>query len=174
MMRNAMPFLALTLLALQSRTAEAFEYLGLKSGMTATEVQSAAPLGFELRLFPSEGNLAGAGALMRGDDVFATVDFCKGRLVSVDRSIDADMDWYREVKSGAAKYGQPTIKFIANPWTGPGGGTIDSIQFVWRLPATRYTISYTPEGRDGSGNLRHKRGANVGFLETANNSCFKG
>lgn len=155
-------------LALLAGQVEAFEFLGLRSGMSAAEVQAAAPPGYKLGFFTE-----GSGALVRGEDFYATLAFCNGRLVNVIRQLDADTDWLPSVRAALSERGNPTVTAASQPWLGPGGGSVNSVTLSWYDGQAKYELSLTPEGRDGRGNLRHLRGASEAYQQVAGNSCLR-
>jgi hypothetical protein len=159
---------ALSLVPLCARAAPAFEMLGLRSGMTVQEVQSAAPAGFHLGMFD-----ANSGGITDGKEIYATVAFCGGRLVDVTRGFDADVDWPPAVQRALRERGQPTTSIRETPWPGPGGGTVSSVVMSWTNAKYRYELDLWPEGRDGRGNLRHTRGASVSMYLLEGNACDK-
>jgi hypothetical protein len=85
----------------------------------------------------------------------------------MNQGIDVDTDNIPEVEKAIAAYGQQaTVTIRRNPWTGPGGGYISSVELAWisdKTNAERFTISLMPEGRTGSGSLRYNRNAGIGF-----------
>ena len=168
-MQTAVIGMAIALLGSASARAAGFEFLGLRSSMSPEEVQAAAPKGFELRMFPSTSS----GALVRGYDFYAQLAFCNGRLVAVSRSLDADTSWAPAVEAAIRSRGQPRVFVESQPWTGPGGGNVSSVVLQWLDGQTRYSLSISPEGRDGKGDLRHNRAASEGYYQISGNSCWK-
>lgn len=169
LMRTAANAMATALLGSASAHAGGFEFVGLRSGMTPEQVQAAAPMGFELRMFPGTSS----GALVRGYDFYAQLAFCNGRLVAVSRSLDADTAWVPAVAAAIQSRGQPRVFVESLPWPGPGGGNVGSVVLQWLDGQTRYRLSISPEGRDGKGDLRHNRAASEGYYQIAGNSCWK-
>lgn len=145
-----------------ARAAE-FELAGLRSGMTEEQVRSVAPSGFELRTSAN-----GVAVIVKGYDIYATLAFCKGKVMSVSRPIDADVDFVPAVNIALRDRGQPQVMTSSQAWSGPGGGSVESLTLRWVRAGVRYDISITPEGRDGRGDLRHNRGASISFVDLTN------
>lgn len=159
----------LMLSAILTTPTMAFELAGLRSGMSRSDVEAAAPRGFTFKALDTNGE---SGALINGTEVFATLAFCRGRLIAVTRMIDPDTDWLPAVQAGTRDRGPPQVSTKTQEWSGPGGGTVSSLVLRWRGGGADYDLSLTPEGRDGRGNLRHNRAASMSFFETATNPCW--
>ena len=137
-----------------------FDVLGFKTGMTPTEVQVAAPQGYTLIPFfgADPQSYSFNATIVRGTDVFATVAFCHGRLASVIREIDPDIEWPTRLQARLTSSGQPRVSVRAQPWNGPGGGDIVTVVLRWVSGGEAYELSMNPEGRTGS-TLRYARSA---------------
>jgi hypothetical protein len=147
--------------------AQTFEAFRLRSGMTPDQVQKAVP-GYKVRW----GQMPGSAFLVNGDDIYASLAFCNSQLVSVIRSIDADTDFLTYLQERLTEYGQPRVAVKKDAWTGAGGGDITSVTFNWIKDGVGNTLSLAPEGRNGSGDLRHTRYASLHvFLE--NSPCAR-
>jgi hypothetical protein len=141
--------------------AQTFAAFNLKSGMTVEEVKRAMP-GYEIRWYGDRGSIFLEGA---GDrELYASLLFCNNVLSGIDRAIDPDTDFIRYFADRLRDFGQPQVTIRSNAWTGPGGGEIQALEFVWIRSGVKYTLSLTPEGRTGSGELRHSRNASVSFF----------
>lgn len=165
--------LALVLSAAGPVPGAAFEFGGLRSGMTPAQVIAAAPPGYELRMLPGSAAPFSSGALVKGSDFFAQISFCNGRLEHLIRNLDADVDWLPAVRAAVTARGQPRVLVESQPWSGPGGGDVHSLVLRWTDGETRYQLSISPEGRDGKGALRHSRGASESYYQIAGNPCAK-
>src|ERR1700745_187921 len=102
---------ALVLLLLPA-PAWAFDWFGLRSGMTQDQVRAAAPAGSSLRL---NGDF---GFIEKGGEAVATVTFCRGRLIALSRTIDAQSDWFALADRMIKQYGAPK----GTPPPHPGAG----------------------------------------------------
>jgi hypothetical protein len=162
-------------------SAQEFEAFHLKSGMTAEQVQKALPSTYELRWDKQQrvpgfatGVVAKPLSDLSGDDsdIYAMASFCNGRLVTVSRNIDADTEFAPYLEKWLRDFGQPKVGVRTEPWTGPGGGEVVTVEFDWVHDGVKYMLMLTPEGRSGTGELRVSRGASVIFtLEKY--SCLK-
>ncbi len=169
-MRRTVMMVAVAILAAGAGAkVRAATLAGLRTGMTAAQVEAAAPMGFSLKFFGREA--AGSAALVKDADIFATMAFCRGRLISISRSIDADNEWVDRVRAAVASRCQPTIVTRTDPWSGPGGGTVEAVIMRWSDSRSRYEVSLAPEGRDGRGTLRHNRGASESVFADVDNPC---
>lgn len=163
-------------------SAQEFEAFRLKSGMTVERVQKAvAPLSYELRLDKQQGSPGWATGVIAkplsdvtGDDsdIYAGVSFCNGTLVSVSRNIDPDTEFPTYVEKWLRDLGQPRVSLRREPWTGPGGGEIVTLEFDWSHDGVKSMLMLHPEGRTGSGQLRYTRAAAV-FFTLEKYSCLK-
>jgi hypothetical protein len=138
-----------------------FEVLGFKTGMTSAEVQVAAPQGYTLIPFfgADPQSYSFNATIVRGSDVFATVAFCHGRLASVIREIDPDIEWAARLQARLASSGQPRVLVRTQPWNGAGGGDVVTVALRWVSGGEAYELSINPEGRTGAGALRYARSA---------------
>jgi hypothetical protein len=153
--------------------AGGFEFAGFRSGMSPAQVQAAAPLGYELRMLPDSSGAFTSGALVKGDDFYAQVGFCNGRIVHVIRNFAADTDWLPTVRAAIQSRGQPQVMVLSQPWSGPGGGYVGSLILRWSDGQSRYELSVSPEGRDGKGALRYNRSASESHFQVTGNPCAK-
>lgn len=147
-----------------SLAGQSFEAFRFRSGMTPKQAQSVAP-GYELRWSDA---VKGAAFLVKNTeteepDIYASLSFCQNRLVAVVRQIDPDTDFIRYLDERLRDLGQPKVAVKTQPWTGTGGGDIQRVEFTWISKSVRQMVSFSPEGRTGSGELRHFRSASVSF-----------
>lgn len=161
--------LALCIVAMSfaSASGQSFEAFRLRSGMSPKEVQKTVP-GYDLR-WTDARNVAN---LVSGEDVYANLGFCGDKLVSVIRNIDADTDFLTYLQDGLRDYGQPNVKVRKDTWTGPGGGDVTWVDFSWVKGGIGRTLSLAPEGRTGSGELRHTRAASL-HVFVDRSPCFR-
>jgi hypothetical protein len=146
-------------------SGQSFEAFRLKSGMTPEQVAKAYPT-YEFRWAERSGPGSGSAMLVRAEeyDFAANLLFCNNSLVGLTRSIDPDTDFVRYVEERINQFGQPQVSVRRDPWTGPGGGEIETIDFTWIHNNVKDTIVFHPEGRTGNGELRHVREASVAFF----------
>lgn len=104
-------------------------------------------------------------------ETYASLGFCQNRLTAVIREIDPDTDFLRYLSDWLRDFGQPKVSIRTQPWTGPGGGDISSVDFKWLSKGVKYTLSLIPEERTGSGELRHFRGASA-IVQLAETACM--
>jgi hypothetical protein len=156
---------AIILLCAALSSGQSFEAFRLKSGMTPEQVAKAYPT-YEFRWAERSGPGSGSAMLVRAEeyDFAANLVFCNNSLVGLSRNIDPDTDFVRYVEERLKEFGQPQVSVKRDPWTGPGGGEIETIEFTWVHNNVKDTISFHPEGRTGSGELRHLRQASVAFF----------
>lgn len=166
MLRKGLTTFALAAAGLFTAEAHAFEAFGLRSGMTAREVEAAAPMGFGLRMLTDS-----SGVVAKDHDLFVFVAFCQGRLVAVSRDIDPEVDYVETVEAALRQRGQPQVLTESQPWPGPGGGFVRTVTLRWLADGERYDITLSPEGRDGQGKLRHTRDATARFFRIKGNPC---
>ena len=148
-------------------SAQSFEAFRLKSGMTPEQVAKEYPT-YEFRWAERSGRGSGSAMLVRAEDFAANLEFCNNSLVGLTRNIDPDTDFVRYVEERLKEFGQPQVSVRRDPWSGPGGGEIETIQFSWVHNSVKEIISFHPEGRTGSGELRHARAASVAFVLLTN------
>jgi hypothetical protein len=150
--------------------ATAFDIDGFRSGMTREQLSAEAKNGgLEANQGPYGSWYIGKAAENRIDGTFS---FCGKALVSYHRSVDFDVDYTPSLRTFIEKHGQPRrVRTTQNPWTGPGGGSIARVDMAWYAGNDRITLSFSPEGRDGKGQLRHNRGASISY--DAKNPCLK-
>lgn len=147
-----------------------FEAFGFRSGMSPAEVEAAAPLGFHVHWFNSTGIVAADNS---PTNIYVTLTVCAGRLVAVIRPVDADSEWLPRMKELLQQRGQPQVRVSTDAWTGPGGGDISTVELVWRSPGEKVILNLTPEGRDGTGQLRFTRSASIAYDDVGPlNTCF--
>lgn len=154
--------LCFIIISARSAGAQQFRAFGLNSGMTPEQVKAAVP-GYELRWM--NGSPAAAFLVRNPEsgnpETYASLGFCQNRLTAVIREIDPDIDFVRYLSDWLRDFGQPKVSIRAQPWTGPRGGDISSVDFTWVSKGVKYMLSLTPEERTGSGELRHYRGASA-------------
>ena len=145
---------AALMFALTALPAQAFESFGLRNGMTPDQVRAASPAGYALRL---NGDF---GFIEKGPDLYATVTFCKGRLVSLSRTVDVQTEWFSLADKMIKQYGNPRVTAAANPWAGaqtsvqpgaqpvpPAGapeGVANGVEMSWRSGRTKYALTAFP------------------------------
>jgi hypothetical protein len=144
---------------------QSFEAFRLKSGMTPEQVAKEYPT-YEFRWAERSGPGSGSAMLVRAEeyDFAANLVFCNNSLVGLTRNIDPDADFIRYVEERIKQFGQPQVSIRRDPWTGPGGGEIETLAFTWTHNDVRETVSFNPEGRTGSGELRHLRQASIAYF----------
>lgn len=145
-------------------SAMAFEVDGFRSGMSVDDLKRVAATRYLELWSVGEGSwLMGRSAK---HEIVGSFGFCGPRgLNSYTRSLDPDQEYASQVERAIASLGQPKVSITRNLWTGPGGGEIVSVTMQWLQGGTRTTISSTPEGRDGKGNLRHNRAASLSITD---------
>jgi hypothetical protein len=136
---------ALALLLLPAR-AWAFDWFGLRSGMTLDQVRAAAPAGSSLRLNGDFGFIEKAG------DAVATVTFCKGRLIALSRTIDAQSDWFDLADKMIKQYGPPRVTSTFDPWAGPANVS-KGLELSWRSGWNKYALTTYPPAKPGPGKV---------------------
>lgn len=165
------PVRTLVVAATLAQAAHAFTVDGFSSGMSREQVAAVA----ESRALEVWEMQRGSVAIGRRSDlrVDGTFAFCDGALFVFSHSVDFDADYFQLMRDFLAKYGQPReISTAEHPWTGQGRGKIRSIDTVWVTSSDRVSISLTPEGRDGKGQLRYNRSVNVSYVSKT--SCSMG
>lgn len=163
--------LVVLLLAVISYGAGAFDVDGYRTGMTREQLLRAAQSrGRDLWETPIHGNLAiGSRAELQIDGTFF---LCEDSLVVYMKSVDFDVDYVPTLEMFLAKYGKPkTISTSQSPWTGPGGGNVRRVEMSWTMGNDDITLSFSPEGRDGKGALRHNRASSIRYK--SDSSCTK-
>ena len=135
---------ALVLLLLPAQ-AWAFDWFGLRSGMTLDQVRAAAPAGSTLRL---NGDF---GFLEKGGEAVATVTFCKGRLIALSRTIDAQSDWFALADRMIKQYGAPKVTPTSDPWAGPKANVSKGLELSWRSGRNKYALTAYPPAQPAQG-----------------------
>ena len=121
--------------------AWAFDWFGLKSGMTVDQVRAAAPAGSTLRV---NGDF---GYVEKGGQAIATVAFCKGRLIALSRTIDAQSDWFALADRMIKRYGRPTVTPASDPWAGPAASVRKGLELSWRSGRNKYALTAYPSAQ---------------------------
>jgi hypothetical protein len=147
--------------------AQSFEAFRLKSGMTPDQISRTWPT-YEFRWLEQRHPGTGSAVLIKDEDIFASLSLCNNSLVGLARNVDADTDFVRYLDDYLKEFGQPRVSTRRDAWTGPGRGDVETVEFTWIRKDVRYEISFNPEGRTGSGELRHLRNASIGFFLLAN------
>lgn len=129
---------ALVVLLLPAQ-AWAFDWFGLRSGMTLDQVRAAAPAGSTLRLNGAFGFIEKDGAAV------ATVTFCKGRLVGLSRTIDAQSDWFSLADRMIKQYGAPKVTPASDPWAEPQANVSKGLELSWRSGPNKYALTSYPQ-----------------------------
>src|SRR5207248_94737 len=144
---------------------QSFEAFHLKSGMTPEQVARAYPT-YEFRWAERTSPGSGSAMLVKPEeyDFFANLVFCNNSLVGLTRNIDPDTDFVRYLEERLNQFGQPKVSVRRDPWTGSGGGEVETVELTWIHNDVRDIVSFIPEGRTGSGELRHFRQASVAFF----------
>jgi hypothetical protein len=157
-------------LLLVTGSSYAFNADGFYSGMTHKQFTAEARnRGLETKEGPNGNWLIGKFSDYRIDGTFF---FCGDALMLYNRSVDFDVDYIPTLNSFIEKFGQPrSTRTTINPWYGPGGGDVQSVEMLWFSSNDRITLSFSPEGRDGKGQLRHYRGASISYM--LKNRCLK-
>lgn len=149
----------------------AFDIDGFRSGMTRQELSIAAKnRGLEAKKGPFDNWIVGNFAESKGriDGIFA---FCGEVLVWYSRSIDFDVDYIPVLQSLIEKNGQPQrVRTSLTQMVG-AEGNMQGVEMRWYVGNDRITLSFSPEGRDGKGQLRHSRDSSISY--TAKNPCWK-
>jgi hypothetical protein len=84
--------------------------------------------------------------------------------MSYTHHIDFDADYWPLLKSMLDEHGQPEkVEATRQTWSGPGGGFIVSTKLSWHVADDTIELLFSPEGRDGKGNLRYVRLASVSY-----------
>jgi hypothetical protein len=108
----------------------------------------------------------------KGTQIDATYFFYHSQLQSYLHNLDFDTEYWFLLHSLLDEYGQPQkVEAKQQIWSGPGGGYLTSTSLSWRVGADKITLSFNPEGRDGSGNPRFARSAHVTY-EIADARCL--
>lgn len=123
----------------------AFESLNLRSGMTPDQVRAAAPTGYALML---SGDF---GFIEKGNDTYATVTFCRGRLISVSRTIEAQTEWFSLADKMIRQYGNPKVTAAANPWADAQEPGSNGLEMTWRSGQNKYALTAFPVQRPKGG-----------------------
>ena len=137
--------LAAPVLLLLPVPAWAFEWFGLRSGMTLDQVRAVAPAGATLR---QSGDF---GFIEKGGEAIATVTFCKGRLIALSRTVDAQSDWFDLADRMIKQYGAPKVTATSDPWAGPKANVSKGLELSWRSGRTKYALTAYPPAQPGPG-----------------------
>ena len=102
-----------------------------------------------------------------------TFTFCKGEgLVLYSRTIDFDADYMPAFHSFLEKNGQPKrTSNLQIPMYGNGSLVVPTVEIAWYKGNDRITLSFSPELRDGKGQLRLSRNAYINYATKS--SCSK-
>jgi len=132
----------------------AFDYSGLRSGMSVAEVNDAAARAALQPLFPAE-NIAGLYTLGPPNQSTVNMTFCQDRLFALTSSIQGGIDAYAQLaEEMVQRYGQPTVQPISQyteqgllssvrlTWPAEGGETV-SIDISQYLGRTNVSRSYS-------------------------------
>jgi len=158
--------------------AQAFDVDGFKSGMTLAQVASELKH-YQLKVIKEELNWGAyvAVPLNEKGDVdltrpgFPVFNFCKGRLFLYSRPIDFDADYIAVLEERLRTFGSPQkVLTERQPWEGPGGGYVATARMRWYEGEQRIDLTFSPEGRTGTGALRHFRNAAIEYAQK--NSCW--
>lgn len=139
--------------------AWAFDWFGLKSGMTADQVRAAAPAGSTLRLNGDFGFIETNGAAV------ATVTFCRGKLIALSRTIDAQSDWYALADRMIRQYGRPTVTSASDPWAGAKASVSNGLELSWRSGRNKYALTSYPAAQPGPGKGPGKASASLSVAD---------
>jgi hypothetical protein len=132
-------------------------------GMIDAQVRAAAPSGFEYWRIGD-----GHALLLKASEVYASVVFCRGRVMAARRILNADSDWLPAIDRATREHGQPQVITTTTPWSGPGGGNVTSVVLRWEEASIQFDISNSPERRDGKGSLRQNGAASLSFVDLTN------
>jgi hypothetical protein len=155
--------------------AGAFDIEGYRSGMTASELAVAVER-WGLALTCSNNDKCAAWSAGRDQQVditgqFIDFTFCHSSLVSFGHNIDFELDYIATLEAFLTQYGTPArVKVRTQPWSGPGGGYVKTVDTFWYSGDDRIQLSFNPEARTSSGMLRYSRGASVAY--SAQNNCW--
>lgn len=154
--------LALSSLLIFCTGAFAFNVDGIGTGITTSDLVAIGQRrGLEVKETFSGNWAMGKFSEHRIDGMFT---FCRGGLISFNRSIDFDADYVPFLNRTIAKYGAPKVRTEALEVGGAAGQTVQRVEIVWYTENDRITLSFNPEMRDGTGGLRFNRGASVDYL----------
>jgi hypothetical protein len=137
--------LAALVLLLLPAPARAFDWFGLRSGMTVDQVRAAAPAGSTMRL---NGDF---GFIEKSGEAVATVTFCKGKLIALSRTIDAQSDWFALADRLIKQYGAPKVTSTSDPWAGPKTDPSKGLALSWRSGSNKYALTAYPPAKPGPG-----------------------
>ncbi len=85
--------------------------------------------------------------------------------MAYSKAIDPDNDYVPTLERNLSSWGQPKVSVRRQPWSGPGGGDIVSLDNLWKRGSDEINLSFSPEGRDGKGGLRYNRGAFLSYAD---------
>jgi hypothetical protein len=150
-------------------TSFAFTVDGVQSQMTQEQLSNlAASRGREIWETLAGVWVVGKRSEYQIDGLFA---FCGGGLIAYNRNFDFDADYMTILRSFLEKYGQPRrVEVSQNNIEGANPGIISTTRMIWYSGVDRVILSFNPEGRDGRGQLRYNRSANVGYA--SKNKCW--
>ncbi len=151
--------LAVLMLAPACAEARGFDWFGVKSGMTADQVRAAAPAGAGLRLNGDFGFVEKAG------EELAALTFCKGRLVSLSKSVDPETEWFAIAGRMLREYGEPHVGAAADPWKGARAEAGTGLQMSWRSGSNRYALTAYPTVPPHAGAPRPVRRASLAVTD---------
>ena len=170
MSRSFMAILVSLPLILFALSSEAFEVDGFRSGMTREQLTTeAVNRGLEVKEGPYGSILIGKFAEYR---IVGSFGFCGDALIAYSHSIDFDVDYIPTLRTTIERLGQPQrVRTLQSPWSGSGGGNVQSVGMTWYTGNDRINLSFNPEGRDGKGQLRYFRSASIDYA--SKNACSK-
>lgn len=108
--------------------ATAFDYSGLRTGMTVAEVNDAAARAALQPLFPAE-NMPGLYTLGPPNQSTVNMTFCQDKLFALTSSIQGGIDAYAQLAADMVqRYGQPAVQ-PTSQYTEQG--LLSSVRLTW-------------------------------------------
>ena len=136
--------------------ANAFEVDGLKSGMSFQEARSVIESFSYSKVEIKENQISGWDIPAMGTNRSVYLNFCKGRLVQVQKHLQPRFDYFvRLVDEKRKQLGQPT-----DAWSEPTDVTSavesNAIRFQWRDKNDYIVVSYIQFPSNNQLDIRHK------------------
>jgi hypothetical protein len=153
------------LLAVATSPAWAWERAGFKSGMTVDEIQRSLPPSYVIQNLQEPGRFTSIAIVRQQPlDVLATMLLCRGRLFVLNKNIDPETDYLPEISEAIRSYGQPETKIEKSSAQRIPSGYISELTLRWitnKITGERFSISLSPQLRDGNGQLVASRSASI-------------
>lgn len=119
---------AIAVACLSVLPATAFDYSGLRSGMSFSAVNDAAARAALPQLYPAE-NVDGLYTLGPPNQSTVNMTFCRDKLFALTSSIQGGVDAYAQLASDLVqRYGQPTVQ-PTSQYTEQG--LLSSVRMTW-------------------------------------------